>query len=132
MLKERFRFKPVDPQTTDERVFTFIQTRVIAAKLDQLREEMRPKPRGRLFPWEGTVVGERTINPRTYCFSLTLRNDGPDPVYYFVNERKVAEDVAPVLPGEEGHADFDAPVIYRLILYCEPGETASVRVRLLS
>lgn len=130
MAKERFKFKPVDPQTTDERVFAFIQTRVLATKLEQLREEVR-KPKGELVPWEGDVVGERRIYVRGLAFSLTLKNDGPDPVYYFVNERKVTEDVAPVLPGEEGHADFQKPVIYRLILYCNPGETAHVRVKLL-
>jgi len=42
MPKKRFRLKPVDPQTTDQRVFQFIQTRVLAAKLDQLRQ-YKPK-----------------------------------------------------------------------------------------
>jgi len=38
MPKKRFKFKPVDPQTTDARVMEFIQARVIAAKIDQLRK----------------------------------------------------------------------------------------------
>lgn len=32
------KIKPVDPQTTDQRVLQFIETRVLAAKLDQLRQ----------------------------------------------------------------------------------------------
>lgn len=42
MAKEVHKFKPVDPQTTDVRVLQFIQTRVLAMKLDQLRQS-KPK-----------------------------------------------------------------------------------------
>lgn len=38
MAKERLKIEPVDPQTTDARVFQFIETRVVAAKLEQLRQ----------------------------------------------------------------------------------------------
>lgn len=97
----------------------------------KITEVARPRPKGILLPWEGTVTGEQTVYVRAKAFSLTLINDGPNPVYYFVNERKVAEDVAPVNMGEEAHADFDSPIIYKVILYCAPGNTAHVRLKLL-
>lgn len=40
MPEEKFKFKPVDPQTTDERVIEFIQTRILASKIDQLRQSV--------------------------------------------------------------------------------------------
>ncbi|MBW2673175.1 MAG: hypothetical protein JRD89_07135 [Deltaproteobacteria bacterium] len=59
MPRERFRIEPADPQTTDARVLQFIQTRVLAAKIDQLA---RARP-------EGARAERRTrtrlINPKS-------------------------------------------------------------------
>jgi len=63
MPRERFRIEPADPQTTDARVLQFIQTRVLAAKLDQLA---RARPEG----VEAEIKAERRtrtrlINPKS-------------------------------------------------------------------
>lgn len=65
--------------------------------------------------------------PSMPWMSFSLMNDGPNGVNVVINER--ATKKAPVGKSEELEADFIAKdKIQRVWLYCERGETASVRI----
>lgn len=116
-------------------VIQILQTQLlydIAGMIDELKTEFEATvPEGFVMNYELTVVNEYTIEARKPFFSFTLVNDGPDPVYYFVNKRLPAQVETPVNPGEHSDVDFRRGVVWKIILYCRPGETASVRVKAL-
>jgi hypothetical protein len=59
--------------------------------------------------------------------SFSLVNDGPNAVNVIINERTT--DKAPVKKGEILDVDMEArDKIQRVMLFCEKGETANVRV----
>lgn len=58
-----------------------------------------------------------------------LFNDGPDGVYIMVNDCPTPK--TPVKRTESVHVDMKAKKIYRIIVYCKKGETATVRVHAL-
>ena len=97
------------------------------------KPEEKPKTEGREENFEVNVEGRELIAaiPTKPCFSYTLWNDGPDPVYYFINEYDPDSEKAPIQAGENARGDFERPVIERVIFRCEDGETASVRLKLL-
>ena len=75
---------------------------------------------------ELTDLSRETI-PSMPWMSFSLINDGPNSVNVVINDR--ATDKAPVKRGEVLNADLLAKgMVYRVLLYCERGETANVRV----
>ena len=60
---------------------------------------------------------------------FNLFNDGPDDVYIMVNDSPTPK--TPVKRKESLHVDMKAKKIYRIIVYCKSGETASVRIHAL-
>jgi hypothetical protein len=60
-------------------------------------------------------------------FSVTIVNDGPDDVYAIVNSRK-SSAWHRVAVNEPYKVDMGRGVIRDVLLRCEPGETASVRL----
>lgn len=116
-------------------VIQILQTQLlydIAGMIDELKTEFKATvPEGFVMNYELTVVNEYTIEARKPFFSFTLINDGPDPVYYFVNKRLPAQVETPVLMGEHSDVDFRKGVVWKIILYCPPGDTASVRIKAL-
>lgn len=116
-------------------VIQILQTQLlydIAGMIDELKTRFEETlPEGFVMNYELTVVDEHTIKAHKPFFSFTLVNDGPDPVYYFVNRRLPAQVETPVNPGEHSVVDFRRGVIWKIILYCPPGDTASVRIKAL-
>jgi hypothetical protein len=75
---------------------------------------------------ELTDLSRETI-PSMPWMSFSLINDGPNSVNVVINDH--ATDKAPVKRGEVLDADLIAKgMVYRVMLYCERGETANVRV----
>lgn len=53
-------------------------------------------------------------------------NDGPDEIYLIVNDGFVPK--TPIKRGEDLHVDMKAKKIHKIIIYCNGGETAVVRI----
>jgi len=79
----------------------------------------------------GTLDQVEEVKPAKYGFSYTMWNDGPDPVYYFMNRYDTGQTHAPILPGENVKGDFERPIIQKFIFRCDDGKTANVRLKLL-
>lgn len=60
---------------------------------------------------------------------FNIFNDGPNDVYIMVNDSPVSK--TPVKNTESLHVDMKAKKIYRIIVYCNKGETATVRIHAL-
>ena len=61
-------------------------------------------------------------------FSI-FNNDGSGDVYIMVNDSPVSQ--TPIKATESLHVDMKAKKIYRIIVYCSSGETATVRIHAL-
>ena len=108
------------------------------ALLDEIAERLlhvermlaEEKPEGVVEPIEPVSVTEtlrRVKAPFKPWFSVSIVNDGPNDVYVIVNSEKSFEwHRVPV--GETYKVDMKRPAIKDVLLKCEPGETASVRV----
>ncbi len=86
-------------------------------------------PEGIIKPHPTKVVGARrvTISAFPYkWFNADIYNDGPDSVYVFINE--VTPSRQPLKIREKIEVKNPAPVIKEIILFCEAGETADVRI----
>jgi len=79
----------------------------------------------------GSLDRVEAVEPSKYCFGYTMWDDGPDPVYYFMNRYDAGQTHAPILPGENVRGDFERPLIRKLIFRCDDGKTANVRLKLL-
>lgn len=65
--------------------------------------------------------------PTMPWMSFSLINDGPNSVNVIINDRTT--DKAPVKRGEVLDVNMEAKdMIHRVMLYCERGETANIRV----
>jgi len=94
-------------------------------------------PDGIVKPMEVSVTDEWAsikwspqISPRPW-FSFYMINDGPDPVYFAVNE-KVLERRVPIKAGEDVTVDMESPKIRSVYLICDEGKKATVRIWLKS
>jgi len=75
---------------------------------------------------ELTDLSRETI-PSMPWMSFSMINDGPNSVNVVINDRSI--DKAPVKKGEVLDADMEAKdKIHRVLLFCEKGETANVRI----
>jgi hypothetical protein len=96
--------------------------------LQRLQEEERAE--GVVEPIEPvSVTGEhrRVVAPFKPWFSVNVVNDGPDDVYVMVNTEK-SFDWHRVPKGESYRVDMKRGIIKDLLLKCEAGKTASVRL----
>jgi hypothetical protein len=59
--------------------------------------------------------------------SFSFYNDGPDAVYFSVNE-DVADMDTPIYEGEDAGVDMGVRKISRMLLICDTGKTASLRL----
>ena len=109
-----------------------------AALLDEIAERLlsieqmlgEEKPEGVVEPMEPitvTDVTRRVMAPIKPWFSVNIVNDGPNDVYAIVNSEKSFEWHR-IPKGEPYKVDMKRPVIKDVLLKCESGENASVRV----
>jgi len=99
------------------------KARLEAGKTDTQRE----KPEGKIYYYKVNVsTREEHISLARPCFSLTLSNDGDNPVLLLVNTDKNQTWVE-IGPGETEKIDLGKPAIRDFKLKCEAGST-SVRV----
>jgi hypothetical protein len=59
--------------------------------------------------------------------SFSFYNDGPDPIYFSVNE-DVADMDTPVYKGEDVSVDMEKRKINKLLFVCDTGKSASIRL----
>lgn len=86
-------------------------------------------PEGIVKPHPVTVVGARRVTVSAFpykWFNADIYNDGPDSVYVFINE--VGPRRQPLKKDETFRNENPAPLIKKIILFCEAGETAGVRI----
>jgi hypothetical protein len=117
----------------------FVRPEVLqAALLDEIAERLYTMQRfqeeeraeGVVEPIEPISVNEeprRVIAPLKPWFSVNVVNDGPDDVYVLVNTEK-SFDWHRVPKGESYRVDMKRGIIKDLLLKCEAGKTASVRL----
>jgi len=85
------------------------------------------KSRGNVQPYNVSVTDKpQTLDFLEVAQSMSLFNDGPDTVYYWVNNPHV--EIASVNKGESTKINFETHEIERLILWCDAEETASLRI----
>jgi hypothetical protein len=122
-IAERKRLRPDVLQTAlldeiAERLYT----------LQRFQEEERAE--GVVEPVEPISVTHevrRVISPIKPWFDVNVINDGPDDVYVMVNSEKSFEWHR-VPKNETYKVDMKRGIIKDVLLKCEPGKTASVRV----
>jgi hypothetical protein len=120
---ERRRLRPDVLQTA---LLDEIAERLYA--LQRFQEEERAE--GVVEPIEPISVNEeprRVVAPLKPWFSVNVVNDGPDDVYVMVNTEK-SFDWHRVPQGESYRVDMKRGIIKDLLLKCEAGKTASVRL----
>lgn len=84
-------------------------------------------PTGVVEEFNPSVTGQtRTVSPQKTSFSVSLWNDGPDPVYVGINQSP--SKVTPINSGESFHADYNSPKIETVSLICDEGKNATVRM----
>jgi len=100
----------------------------IAERLSRIEEKVRQVPKG-VLPIivevkDLCILNFLTNDPFSRLFSLTLYNDGPDPVYPGIN---IAQSVTMLKPGEDLRIDLEYPGIERLYLSVARGKRALIR-----
>jgi hypothetical protein len=105
-----------------------IEKRIIA-----IHETMKSRiPKGITDNIPATVTDELfdlrdETTPSMPWMAFSLMNDGPNGVNVIVNDRSTSK--APIKKGEVFDVDMEArDMIHRVILYCEKGETANIRI----
>jgi hypothetical protein len=102
----------------------------IAERLLKLEELAKAEvPEGAVEPIEKFEVTEtRTLfRPLKPWFSISIINDGPSDVYCIVNTEKSFEEHR-VAVGETYNIDMRRAKITDALMWCNRGETASVRI----
>jgi len=103
----------------------------IAGKLGVMLDRMQEAEQGgMLHPMTRTVTNvlqEWICTPHWY--SVTIINDGPNPVYVDVNRQDNAINlVTPLNITENVVINYNKPKIETLYLRCQPAQTATVRM----
>jgi len=99
----------------------------ISGRLEEIYERMEWAPQGILDDYTISVTDEYKTLEGGPWFSFTLFNDGPNDVYVYVNDYKPVRET-PLRSGDSINIDMQQPLIEKIILICNPGETASVRI----
>jgi hypothetical protein len=102
----------------------------IAERLCRLEELAKAEvPEGIVEPIEKyTITETRTpFRPLKPWFSISIINDGPSDVFCIVNTEKSFEEHR-IAVGETYNIDMRRPKVTDALMWCNHGETASVRV----
>jgi hypothetical protein len=120
--------------TDEKRVRSDVLT---AALLDEIAERLcrledmakAEVPEGVVEPIEKyTITETRTpFRPLKPWFSISIINDGPSDVFCIVNTEKSFEEHR-ILVHETYNIDMRRPKVTDVLMWCNHGETASVRV----
>jgi hypothetical protein len=107
------------------------------ALLDEIAERLRhveqlmeaEVPEGAVEPIEKfTITDRRTpFEPLKPWFSISIINDGPSDVFCIVNTEKSFEEHR-IAVGETYNIDMRRAKVTDALMWCNHGETASVRV----
>jgi hypothetical protein len=86
-------------------------------------------PKGLIYPINITVTSRIELDllnnpPFRPLFSITIFNDGPDEVYFSINE---PQKITPIKPHEHLKIEFRQPKIVKLFFEVDTGKTANVR-----
>ncbi len=85
----------------------------------------------KMYTLEVTDV-ETVLTSATYptmpWIDVTFFNDGPDPVFPTLNH-DTAQMTTPLKKGDQLSEDFTRPLLEKLILVCDAGKTASIRLK---
>lgn len=115
------------PELLQVAILDEIAGRLLA--LETLSKEQRPE--GFVDTFDAVAVTDHVRKISTShnypWFSIIVVNDGPDDVWALVNPRKNPTPHR-VAVGEPYNVDMRRGIIRQLNLWCEAGETASVRV----
>lgn len=122
--------RKVDAKTSPEAV-TVILLDEIAGKLGVMLERMLESEQGgMLSPMTLAVTNllqEWVCSPHWY--SVTVINDGPNPVYVDVNRDANAVNLnTPLNNGENVVVNYNKPKIEKIFLRCLPLQTATIRM----
>jgi len=109
--------------------------KLVEEAMARLEAKSSSVPQGIHKPYEVTVVGT-AVQPVVLdrpAFSISLVNDGPDPVLPMINLPLPPEErVAWIKSGETLNVKWDEPTIHEIFLVCEEGKTATVRIHTYS
>ena len=86
-------------------------------------------PKGIVGHYPVKVVGEQRVIIDAFpykWFNVDVYNDGPDDVYCFINE--VGTLRQPLKKDENLKVENPAPLVKRIILFCDAGKSANVRI----
>lgn len=128
LLESKFteQRKRVKPEVLQAAILDEIAERLYS--LEQMQKE--EKAEGVVEPIEPVAVTDevrRVVAPFKPWFSVVIVNDGPDDVYAIVNSEKSFE-WHQIPKGEPYKVDMKRAIIKDVLLKCESGENASVRV----
>lgn len=116
-------------QRLNPQLAIFTQLDDLNVRLAQLLARTPPLPSGGLVPLSGQQVGGTPVNTLSFVdeplFGFTLTNDGPGVLQYDVGER---QQWCVLRNLETIHIDMRAPIIPRIRLLCDPGQTAAWRL----
>jgi len=113
----------------------FLET--MTEDMSQLRAEFKDsRPQGHVGYVPVEVTEQETIlrpqnQPTMPWRRMTIINDGEDLVWIYTTPRRVGEfqlEKTPIPPGQDYEVDLRFPLIDEVILKCDSGETATVRI----
>jgi len=109
----------------------------MAEDMAMLRSEFKDsRPQGHVGYVPVEVTEQETIlrpqnQPTMPWRRMTIINDGEDLVWIYTTPRRVGEfqlEKTPIPPGQDYEVDLRFPLIDEVILKCDSGETATVRI----
>jgi len=84
-----------------------------------------PLPSGLIYPINITVRSQTEIDLRSNpLFSITIYNDGPDEVYFSINQ---PQKTTPIKPHEHLKIEFQEPKIAKIFFEVNTGKVANIR-----
>jgi hypothetical protein len=86
-------------------------------------------PLGLIYPINTTVTSRIELDllsnpPFTPLFSITIYNDGPDEVYFSINN---PQKITPLKPNENLKIEFRTPEIIKIFFDIDEGKVANIR-----
>lgn len=105
--------------------------------MSQLRSEFKDsRPQGHVGFVPVPVTDQETFllpsnQPTMPWRRMTIINDGDDLVYVYTSPRRVSAfqlEKTPIPPGQDYQVDMRFPLIDQVILICDEGDSANVRI----
>lgn len=108
-------------ETTNQRLLEHGDT------LEKIYTEMAKKPvgLGDSYIFDANDQFRQLVFTEAW-FSVSIHNDGPNPVKYALNKQGLG--TAPITPGEFKILDLHDAKIHSLAFQCDPGQTANLRI----